>query len=161
MEYLTKIHLHFDEKKRNSKLLFGTPAVTENISFTERSSRKNVFFKPDNLLALELWVANDHGTLLWMIYIVRTVWPGEKAHKVPFVEPGAEILLHARGKGRTSRALQWLRRLQKIEADLSRLSPDYYRIAHYYLKNNIEPRKPNEPHGPVLDFLKHQINATT
>lgn len=154
MEFLTKVKLLFEEKRRNVKLLFGVPAAAEDLRFLEGSSRKNVYFRPDSLFALELWSANDYGTVIWMVYVLRAVWPGEAANKVPQIEPGAEILLHARGKGRAGKVLDWMKHLQKETEDLSELPPGYFQMAHYSLKNGLEPRAPREPFGPVLDYLK-------
>jgi len=154
MEFLTKTKLLFEEKRRNVKLLFGVPAASEDLRFSEGSSRKNVYFKPDSLFALELWSANDHGTVIWKVYVLRAVWPGETANRVPQVEPGAEILLHARGRGRVRKVLHWLNHLHDEIEDLSGLSPEYFQSAHYSLKNGLEPRSPREPFGPVLDYIK-------
>ncbi|HOI79577.1 MAG TPA: DUF2840 domain-containing protein [Petrimonas sp.] len=154
MEFLTKTKLLFEEKRRNVKLLFGVPVASEDLRFSEGYSRKNVYFKPDSLFALELWIANDHGTVIWMVYVLRAVWPGETANRVPQVEPGAQILLHARGKGRVRKVLLWLNHLQEEIEDLSGLSPEYFQSAHYSLKNGLEPYSPREPFGPVLEYLK-------
>jgi len=154
MDFLTKTKLLFEEKRRNVKLLFGVPVASEDLRFSEGYSRKNVYFKPDSLFALELWIANDHGTVIWMVYVLRAVWPGETANRVPQVEPGAQILLHARGKGRVRKVLLWLNHLQEEIEDLSGLSPEYFQSAHYSLKNGLEPYSPREPFGPVLEYLK-------
>lgn len=154
MEFLTKTKLLFEEKRRNVKLLFGVPSVVEDLRFSEWSSSKNVYFKPDSLFALELWSANDYGTVIWMVYVVRAVWPGEAANRVPQVEPGAEILLYARGKGRVRKVLHWLNHLHDEIEDLSGLSPEYFQAAHYSLKNGLEPRSPREPFGPVIEYLE-------
>lgn len=156
MDFLTKVFLQYEENKQTAKLLFGTPTASEDLGFSEKTSRKFVYFKPDSLFALELWSANDYGTVVWLIYILRAVWPGETANKVPRVEPGAEILLHARGKGRVRKVLHWLGRLQNEVQDLSELSPEYFQAAHYSLKNGMEPRPPFEPYGPVLEYVKRK-----
>lgn len=154
MEFLTKAKLLFENKRSNVKLLFGNPAISKDLRFSEGSSRKNVYFKPGSLFALELWSANDYGAVIWMVYVLRAVWPGEPANRVPQVQPGAEILLHARGKERVRKVLHWLRRLHDETEDLSALPPEYFHAAHYSLKNRLEPRPPHEPFGPVLEYIK-------
>jgi hypothetical protein len=99
MEFLTEVQLLFEEKRRNAKLLFGNPLSGEDLCFSEGSSRKNVYFKPDSLFALELWAANAYGTMLWTVYIVRAVWPGEGrtgSHTLP-LEPRSCCRLGGRG----------------------------------------------------------------
>lgn len=156
MDSLTEVQLLFEEKSRNAKLLFGTPFNSEDICFSAGVSRRNVYFKPGNLFALELWAANGYGTAFWMIYILRSVWSGERANRIPQVTPGAEILLSARGKGRVLRALAWLERLQTDVEDPAALAPEYFMTAHYSLKNGLEPRAPHEPYGAVLAYLRNK-----
>ena len=154
MNHLTKVHIFFEEKKNTSKLVFGDPDASENIHYAERKSSREIYFKPNSIFALELWTANEHGTTEWRIYILRSVWPGEKATRIPCVTPGAEILLYARGKSRVRNVLAWLRRLQKAKTDFQSLPADYYRQSHFYIKNNLEPEQPGEPYGAVLDYLR-------
>jgi len=156
MNFLTEVQLLFEEKSRNAKLLFGTPVRREDLHFSAGVSKRNVYFKPDSLFALELWVANDYGTVFWMLYIIRSVWPGERANRIPQITPGAEILLSARGKGRVIRALAWLERLQTDVEDPAALAPEYFQTAHYSLKNGLEPRTPYEPYGPVLAYVRNK-----
>jgi hypothetical protein len=154
MEFLTKAKLLFEKKQSNVKLLFGVPAISEDLRFSEGSSRKNVYFKPGSLFALELWSANDYGTQIWMVYVLRAVWPGEAANRVPQVKPGAEILLNARGKERVRKVLRWLNQLNNEIEDLSKLPPEFFQSAHYSLKNGLEPRSPHDPFGPILEYMK-------
>lgn len=156
MDFLSEVQLQFEEKSLNAKLLFGTPVRSEDVYFSAEASKRKVYFKPDSLFALELWAANDYGTVLWMIYILRSVWPGERANRVPQVTPGAEILLSARGKGRVLRTLAWLEKLQTDVEDPASLAPEYFQTAHYSLKNGLVPRAPHEPYGPVLAYLRNK-----
>jgi len=154
MDHLTKVHIFFEEKKHTAKLVFGDPDASENIHYAEQKSSRDIFFKPNKIFALELWTANEYGTREWRTYVLRSVWPGEKANRIPCVTPGAEILLYARGKGRVRKVLTWLRQLQKTKTDFQSLPTDYYRQAHFYIKNNLEPDHPDEPHGAVLDYVR-------
>ncbi|MDD2462822.1 MAG: DUF2840 domain-containing protein [Desulfobulbus sp.] len=156
MDFLTKAKLEFVETKRTVKLLFGAPVETEDLGFSAQSSKRTVYFKPGSQFALELWAANDYGTAFWMVYVLRAVWPGEPAHRVPQVEPGAEILLSARGKSRVKKVIAWLDRLHQELVDPCELNPEYFQAAHYSLKNGLEPRAPYEPHGPVHVYLRNK-----
>lgn len=154
MDFLTKVNLLYVEKRKTVKLLFGDPVDSEDHGFTSGSSKRTVYFKPGSIFGLELWAANDYGTAFWMVYILRAVWPGEQANRLPQVEPGAEILLSARGKGRVSKVLDWLARLDQEGTALSKVSPGYFQAAHYSLKNGLEPRPIGAPYGRVIDYLK-------
>lgn len=154
MDFLTKANLLYVEKEKTVKLLFGDPVAAEDQGFAPGSSKRTVYFKPGSIFGLELWAANDYGTAFWMVYILRAVWPGEKANRLPLVEPGAEILLSARGKGRVTKLLAWLARLDQDGIDLTKLPPGYFQAAHYSLKNGLEPRRTGAPYGQVIAYLK-------
>ena len=154
MGHLTKVILKFEENKLRFQLLFGTPVATKEIHFTFGLSEKHVFFRPGSLFALEVWEANDYGTVNWKIYILRTVTPGEKINRLPRVLPGAEILLTVSGRKKVDKVKAWLTAMASQGHNLAMVDPDYYRAAHYSWKANLEPRDLSRPHGKVLNFLK-------
>ena len=52
------------------------------------------------------WVANDFGTAVSRIDILRAVRPGEPFSTVPHVRPGGESLLHQSGWPKVEKVLQ-------------------------------------------------------
>lgn len=154
MGYLTRVNILYEENRRTARILFGDPVGHQDLRFSKTASTRDVYFRPGSIFALELWRANNYGTATWQVYVLRSVWPGEPAHRVQQVSPGAEILLKARGRNRAMKALDWLRCLRREVDDLAALPPEYFQTAHYNLKNGLEPRPPHDPYGPVQDFLK-------
>ncbi len=149
---LTRLILMHQEKTRRWQLVFGEPGVIREVGgpFTER----HVFFQPGQLFGVEFWEANEYGTVSWHVMVLRAVAPGERAHVLKQVAPGAEILLDAGGRKKVREALKWLRDLARSGLSLDALDPDYYRASHYKLKARLKPRDPTAPTGKVRDLLR-------
>lgn len=160
MKKTTRTTLQFEDGKRNFRLLFGDPVKIETVSFQLGVTTQHAYFRPDSIFALDLWERNEYGTKEWRIYIVRAVWPGERAARIPQVEPGGEVLLYARGKNRVQKVLSWLREIEKAGEMPAHLHPDLYRAAHVRFLVNLEPRRINEPCGRLADFLKEREHET-
>ncbi len=64
--------------------------------------RRVVSFRPGAVFTFVRWAANDFGTVISRIDIVRAVEPGADYQTLPFVRPGGEILLKIED-GRRSR----------------------------------------------------------
>src|SRR6202047_4673535 len=62
--------------------------------------------RTNSLFAYVRWAANDFGTVLSRIDILRAVAPGEAYSTVPFVRPGGEILMRLSGWPKVERVLQ-------------------------------------------------------
>ena len=148
----TRLILMQQERRKRRALLFGAPVLAREIGgpYFER----HLFFEPGQLFGLELWEANDFGTVHWLILVLRAVAPGERASLVVSVTPGAEILLAAHGRNKVRSARAWLSGLAEAGADLAALPPDYYRASHFKLKALLSPRDPRVPCGKVRDLVK-------
>lgn len=149
---LTRLVVMYKEKRKRHQLVFGNPVVTREVGgpYFER----HLFFEPGQLFGLEIWEANDYGTVRWLILVLRAVAPGERASLIASVTPGAEILLAARGRNSVRSARAWLSSLAGAGADLVLLPPDYYRASHFKLKARLAPRDPQVPSGKVRDLLR-------
>lgn len=149
---LTRLILMHHEKNRRWQLVFGEPEDIREVGgpFAER----HVFFLPGQLFGVEFWEANEYGTVSWHVMVLRAVTPGERAHVLKQVTPGAEILLDAGGRKRVREALKWLRDLSRNGQTLAALDPDYYRASHYKLKARLKPRDLTAPCGKVRDLLR-------
>ena len=57
------------------------------------------------MFAFVRWASNDYGTIVSRIDVLRAVAPGQPLSTVPFVRPGAEILLRISGWPRVEQVL--------------------------------------------------------
>lgn len=65
--------------------------VVEEIMHDRR--RRTAGFAPGSVFALVHWEAGDYGTTLSRLWVLRAVRTDEPCDRLPFVSPGAEILL--------------------------------------------------------------------
>jgi len=154
MSNKTRFTQTYDEEGgRNYRLLFGCPVNTETVEFSAGKTVKHSYFAPEAVFSVVFWDRNDYGTKNWQIYILRAVWPGEEIIKVPYVSPGAEVLLMGKGKGRVQRILRWLRELEQ-EKDLHNIDIDNYRAAHARFIVNMKPRDKDSYGEGMLEFMR-------
>ena len=148
---LTRLILKYEKNRRRHELLFGDP-----VSFREECGlvERHAYFAPEQVFGIEVWEADDYGTIFWTLYILRAVAPGEVGTPLPQVSPGAEILLSVRGKKKIRRAHAWLRSLAATARSLSAIDPDYYRASHYRFQAGIDPRDLDRPSGKILTRFK-------
>ena len=90
---MTHVELTWIEKKVEYWIRFGEQA---HETILDRR-RRVVSFGPNSIFAFARWAANDFGTIISRIDIVRAVEPGEAYQTLPFVRPGGEILLKIEG----------------------------------------------------------------
>ena len=76
------------------------------------------------------WAANEHGTVLSRLDILRTVERGAACQTVPTVTPGAEVLLHVDGWPKVERVLQLIDAIEARGIDPTAVSPDHWRHVH-------------------------------
>lgn len=118
----TYVELVWREKRIERWLRFGRTADERII---DRRTRF-VGLAPDSVFAFVRWAANEHGTVLSRIDILRCVTPGCACSTVPGVTPGGEILLRLAS---WSKVVQVLRLVDGIEAagvDPADAAPDYW-----------------------------------
>jgi len=110
----TQVEILYQEGKLNYRLLFGHPRKLVEKEFVYgRITRKEAFFEPGDIFALDLWQRNQYGTTAWAVYVLQATVPGEKsAVKIPQVEPGARVLLEAHGQSRAKLALALLKEIE-------------------------------------------------
>jgi hypothetical protein len=90
---LTHVELTWVEKRVENWIRFGCIAEERVID----RQRRVVSFAPNSIFAFVRWTANDYGTVVSRIDILRAVRPGERYSTVPFVRPGGESLLRLAG----------------------------------------------------------------
>lgn len=119
----TEVELLWLEGQIERWVRFGRPAAERLID----RRRRVLSFAPRAVFALVRWQANDFGTAASRIDILRAVGPGEAFTTVPFVAPGAELLLHIGGWPKVQRVLEAIDAVEKAGVDPADAAPDHWR----------------------------------
>lgn len=99
-----------------------------------------VGFAPGSIFALARWAANDYGTTVSRIDILRAPGPDEPFQVLPFLHPGGEFLLRIHGWPKVERVLQRIDAIEALGIDPAHAAPDYWRHVHNRLTVGAEPR---------------------
>jgi hypothetical protein len=134
---LTHVELTFVAKRIEHWLRFGRHAGEE--IFDRR--RRIVSFRPGSVFAFVRWAANDFGTIISRIDIVRAVEPGEAYQTLPFVRPGGDILLKLVGWPKVEQALIHIDAVEALGIDPADACPDHWRHVANRLTAGQEPRR--------------------
>src|SRR5271165_6253781 len=134
---LTHVELIWFEKRIEQWIRFGR-GVAEQILDRRR---RILSFAPNSVFAYVRWAANDFGTVVSRIDILRAVGPGESYSTVPCLRPGGEILLHIAGWPKVERVLQSIDAVEQIGIDPADACPDHWRHVHNRLTAGDEPRR--------------------
>lgn len=137
--FLTEVTLDYKENL-NYRLLFGNPVEALDFDHSHGPQARKVFMRPGSLFGLYLWEANHYGTTRMDVYILRALWPGEAGGAVQCVKPGAEILLHARGKRNVKDIVRWLELLKEHEGLLEEIPAERYLVAGQRFRTRFRPR---------------------
>lgn len=133
---VTHVELTWFEKRIEHWIRFGRDA--EETILDRR--RRVLSFAPDTVFAFVRWAANDFGTVVSRIDIVRAVSRGEPYQTLPFVRPGGEILLRISGWPKVERVLQAIDAVDALGIDPADAAPDHWRHVHNRLGAGDEPR---------------------
>ena len=123
----------------NDRLLFGRSKKSIRVS----EKRSELRFKPLQIFGFVRWRGDQHGTQTWRVVVAQAGRPGERLTRIPGVNSGAHLLLHAFGKTRAKRALRVIDMLSKAHV-LHEIAPAYWRHVHLQISKNKEP-EPYEP----------------
>ncbi|CDX37832.1 conserved hypothetical protein [Mesorhizobium sp. ORS 3359] len=134
--HLTTVELIWIEKRIEHHIRFGRPA---NETIVDRR-RRVVAFAPGSIFAFVRWAANDFGTVVSRIDIVRAVLPAEPYQTLPYIRPGGEILLKIAGWDKVERVLQLVDAIEAIGLDPVEAAPDYWRQTHNRMVTGGKPR---------------------
>ena len=99
-----------------------------------------VSFAPGSIFAFIRWAANDYGTILSRIDILRAVAPAEAFSTVPHVRPGGESLLHLSGWRKVEKVLQAIDSVEAFGIDPADAAPEHWRPVHNRLSVGEKPR---------------------
>jgi hypothetical protein len=133
---LTRVELTWIERRVEHWIRFGHPAEKKILD----RRRSIATFLPDSIFAFVRWAANDYGTIISRIDIVRTVAPGEPYQTLPFVRPGGEILLKIESWPKVERILQVIDAIEALDVDPADVPPEYWRHVHHRVTAGQEPR---------------------
>jgi hypothetical protein len=120
---LTHVELTWIEKKIEYWIRFGRETGEQILD----RRRRVLSFAPGSVFAFVRWAANDFGTVISRLDIVRAVAPGEPHQTLPFVRPGGDILLKAEGWPKVERVLQSIDAIDALGLDPIDISPDHWR----------------------------------
>ncbi len=132
----THVELIWVEKTIEYWIRFGREADERIID----RRRRTVSFAPGCIFAFVRWQANDYGTILSRLDIVRAVSPREPLQTLPFVRPGGVILLTIQRWSKVERVLQIVDAIEALDIDPADVAPDHWRHVHNRLAARLEPR---------------------
>jgi hypothetical protein len=140
---LTWVDLVWFEKRIEHWIRFGRIA---DETILDRRRRRVAF--ADGVFAFVRWAANDVGTVLSRIDIIRTVEPGAACASVPGVSPGGDVLLRQSGWPRVQAVLAAIDAIEDLGLEATDVAPDHWRQVH----NRLSARQPIEPYT----LLRHR-----
>ncbi len=117
-------------------LPFGRPAVLAGTGAHG--------FRPGAMFAQLRHENVQRGHDRWRLLVLRAGWPGAAMVAVTAIVPGAEILLHVTGKGRTERALRAFAAARLLGIDPADISPGWVTGLGAALAENLAPPRYTE-----------------
>jgi len=133
---LTHVELTHIEKRIENWVRFGHEVREQVLD----RRRRVLSYRPDSIFAFVRWAANDFGTIISRIDIVRAVGPGENYQTLPFVRPGGDILLKIEGWPKVQQVFRHIDAVEDAGIDACAVSPDHWRHVHHRLSAGHEPR---------------------
>ena len=133
---LTNVELTWIEGRIEYWIRFGRAAGERIID----RRRRVVSFRPGAVFAFVRWAANDYGTVISRIDIVRAVVPGAAYQTLPFVRPGGEILLKFEGWPKVEKVLQHIDAVEATDVDPCDAALDHWRHVAHRMSAGQEPR---------------------
>lgn len=118
----TEVDLTWIAGRIEHRIAFGHPVAEHAIDAAHRA----LIFAPGSIFSVIRWASNDYGTIITRIEILRAARAGESYARVPFLRPGAELLLRVSGWADVQRAIQVIDAVQALKIDPADASPDYW-----------------------------------
>ena len=120
---LTRVALAFVNQRINLYLRFGNPARTLQLDRWRRSAT----FLPASIFCRIRWESNDYGTTRWQLMVMQACTPLDAMQRIPGVQPGARILLHAEGEQKVHATLARIDVIEALGIAAIDVSPPYWR----------------------------------
>ncbi|MFC8751443.1 DUF2840 domain-containing protein [Pseudomonas oryzihabitans] len=145
---LTRVALAYVDKRINLYLRFGNPARTIQLDRWRRSA----VFLPASIFCRIRWESNDYGTTRWQLMVMQARTPLDAVQRIPGIQPGARLLLHAEGERQVQAVLSLIDAIEALGIASIDVSPAYWRT----LGNRLTARLPlpaytAERHAAWLD----------
>jgi len=102
--------------------------------------RRVLGFAPGAVFAFVRWASNDYGTAQSRIDVLRAVAAGMPFSTVPFVMPGAEILLRISGWPKVAQVLAAIDQVESLELRAEDACPDHWRHVANRITAGESPR---------------------
>ena len=99
-----------------------------------------IWFVPGAIFGFIRWRANDYGTVVSRVDILRACTPAEPCSTAPGVDPGGEILLRQSGWSCVQRVLATIDAIETAGFDPADIAPHYWRHVHNRLTCGAAPR---------------------
>ena len=131
---LTRVALAYVDQRIDIYLRFGEPV---RVIRYDRWRRCAVFL-PNAMFCRIRWQANDYGTIRWQLVVMQACTPLDDAQRIPGVQPGARLLLHAEGDNQVRAVLQRIDTIEALDIAPFGVSPAYWRT----LGNRLAARLP-------------------
>ncbi len=128
----TLVELTWREKRIEHRIRFGRIADEQRLD----RHRRIVSFAPASIFAFVRWAANEYGTIISRIDIVRSVEPGQPYQTLPFVRPGGEILLRISGWPKVERVLTAIDAVEALGIDAADVAPEHWRHLNHRIGVN-------------------------
>ena len=120
---LTRVALAYVDQRIDIYLRFGEPA---HIIRFDRWRRCAVF-QPGAMFCRIRWQANDYGTIRWQLMVMQAATPLDVVQRIPGVQPGARLLLHAEGEQSVRAVLERIDGIEALGIAAIDVSPAYWR----------------------------------
>ena len=134
--FTTLVDLTWRQKKIEHWIRFGCKSYEQILD----RHRSVVGFAPNSIFAFVRWAANDFGTVISRIDIVRAVAPGEPYTTLSFVRPGGDILLHVESWPKVSQVLAAIDAAEAAGVDPCDAAADHWRHVHNRIAAGHQPR---------------------
>ncbi|KUM44871.1 DUF2840 domain-containing protein [Pseudomonas sp. EpS/L25] len=131
---LTRVSLAYIEPRFKLYLRFGEPVRTLRLDRWRRCA----VFLPGAMFCRIRWQANDYGTIRWQLMVMQACTPLDAAQRIPGVQPGARLLLHAEGENQVRAVLECIDGIEAQGIAVIDVSPAYWRT----LGNRLAARLP-------------------
>jgi hypothetical protein len=134
--FTTLVDLTWHEKRVEYWIRFGQQRYEQILD----RHRRIVGFAPGTVFGFVRWAANDYGTVLSRIDVVRAVRRGEPFQTLPFVRPGGDILLRVETWPKVARVLEHVDAIDALGIDPGDVAHHHWRHVHHRIAAGIEPR---------------------
>ncbi|HMM92440.1 MAG: DUF2840 domain-containing protein [Afipia sp.] len=149
----TLVELTWREKRIEHRIRFGHIVDEQRLD----RHRRIVSFVPGSIFAFVRWAANEYGTIISRIDILRTVTTGEPYQTLPFVRPGGDILLRISGWPKVQRVLAAIDAIEALDIDPADVAPEHWRHLNHRISVN-EPFRIYSPEQHRAWLLRREVS---